>query len=113
MGENIMSVSITAASLRERLAKGEIVEVVDVRREADFNADPDMFGGARKLDAEHVARWAGQLPKGAPVAVYCAHGGAISQKTAEALVKLGVDAVYVEGGHDALKALAASGQAGK
>jgi rhodanese-related sulfurtransferase len=82
--------------------------VIDVRREAAYLAAPDLIAGALRRDPAAVADWAGELPQAAAIAVYCVHGHEVSQNAARALCERGLDARYVEGGIEALRAAGAT-----
>ena len=72
--------------------------VLDVRRQADFKADPRTIPGATWHDPEQVETWAGEIPQEKPVAIYCARGGSVSKSIHAALTAKGFDVRYLEGG---------------
>lgn len=82
--------------------------VIDVRREAAYLAAPDLMAGALRRDPAAVADWAEELPQAAGIVVYCVHGHEVSQHAARALCERGLDARFVEGGIEALRAAGAS-----
>ena len=86
-----------------KLLEGDKVTLVDVRRKADYEADPGLIPGARWRDPEQVSRWGAELPADRPVAVYCVKGGAVSQSVAETLAGRQMSACYVAGGLKAWK----------
>jgi thiosulfate sulfurtransferase len=98
-----MSESIEAGDLKQLLATGGGVVVVDIRRAADFEADPVMIPGARRGAPDAVETWAASLPAGAEIVVYCARGGSVSQSVTPQLRALGLQARYVAGGLAAWK----------
>ena len=77
---------------------GSSVDILDVRREADFRAAPEMIPGARKLDPEAVEQWLPGLDRKRPLVVYCARGGSVSRGVAEKLAAAGLDVAVLEGG---------------
>jgi rhodanese-related sulfurtransferase len=77
--------------------------IVDVRREADFTAGPQMIEGALRKQPESVKDWAGELPKDKDVVIYCAKGGSVSNSVLDELLNRGIRARFVEGGMEALK----------
>ena len=85
-------------SADELTAQRPSYDVLDVRRDAPFQAAPDMIEGARWADPQHVHAWAGELPAGRKVAVYCVYGHEVCQSTAAVLRKHGIEAHYLEGG---------------
>ena len=72
--------------------------VCDVRRRADYEADPRTIPGAAWHDPEQLEVWAAQLPKDKPVAIYCARGGSVSKAVQAALEQKGLAVQYLEGG---------------
>lgn len=84
--------------LRDALAVGRKLTVVDVRRRPAFEAGADMIAGATWHDPERVADWAGSLSVDAEIAVYCVYGHNVSQDTVAALRQRGLNARAVSGG---------------
>ena len=78
--------------------------LVDVRRQAAFDADPFIIPGAIKRDPEAWSDWIADLEPWRPVVVYCVHGHEVSQNAAIALCKAGLDACHLEGGLAAWRA---------
>jgi rhodanese-related sulfurtransferase len=79
------------------------VIIVDVRREADFAAGPQMIEGAIRKRPEAVEEWAGELPKNRDVVIYCARGGSVSNTVLDNLLSKGIRARLIEGGIEAWK----------
>lgn len=86
---------LSADELRARRAE---FDVLDVRRDAPFDAAADMIEGASRADPEQVAEWASRLRSSRKVAVYCVYGHEVGQSTAALLRKRGIDALWLEGG---------------
>ena len=80
------------------LLENKSTTVCDVRREADYQADPRSIGGAEWRNPENVDVWAAQLPKDKPVAIYCVRGGSVSKSVQAELTARGFDVQYLEGG---------------
>ena len=59
-----------------------------------------MAEGAEWRDPAQVDTWAGQLPAGVPVVVYCVHGHEVSRATAMRLRATGIEARFLAGGLD-------------
>lgn len=78
--------------------------LIDVRREAAFRSASDMAAGALRRDPAATAAWANELPATASIAVYCVHGHEVSQNVARALRDRGLNAQFVEGGIEGLRA---------
>jgi len=85
-------------SADELAAQRSHYDVLDVRRDAPFKAAPDMIEGATWADPTHVNAWAGDLPAGRKVVVYCVYGHEVCQSTAAVLRARGIDARFLEGG---------------
>ena len=92
MGETITPQELAA------LLHSKSATVCDVRREADYQADPRTIAGAEWHNPETVDAWAEQLPKNKPVAIYCARGGSVSKSVHAALTAKGFNVQYMEGG---------------
>ena len=87
------------------MAAGKRLQFIDARPRFYAARAPEIVEGAQWKDPEEVQRWSAELSKSDPVVVYCAYGFHIGCKTAGALRDAGFDAVYMKGGHSALKAL--------
>ncbi len=85
-------------SADELSAQRASYEVLDVRRDAHRDAAPDMIEGATWADPAQVDAWAGGLPAGRRVVVYCVYGHEVCQSTAAALRARGIEARFLEGG---------------
>lgn len=79
------------------------VALIDVRRKADYEAEPHLIPGAVWRDPAQVDSWSRELSKDRPVVVYCVKGGSVSQSIADNLNKKQVTTRYVEGGLKAWK----------
>lgn len=78
--------------------------LLDVRRAAAYAASSVRIPGADWRDPSSVAQWAGELPQGAEVVVYCVHGHEVSQSTAQQLREAGFNARFLRGGIDGWQA---------
>jgi rhodanese-related sulfurtransferase len=97
-----MNITIRPEELKELLKSKDVV-LLDVRRKADYEAEPDLIPGAAWRDPEQVESWARELPKDKPVIVYCVKGGAVSQSITAALADKQVSTRFIEGGLKAWK----------
>jgi rhodanese-related sulfurtransferase len=97
-----MSPALSPNDLKKLLGS-KSVTLLDVRRKADFDADPHLIPGAAWRNPEEVESWSRELPQGNPVVVYCVKGGSVSQSITDNLNKKQVPARYVEGGLKAWK----------
>lgn len=97
-----MEPSIRPEELKKILEKGSVL-LLDVRRKADYDADPGTITGAAWRNPEQVETWSQEIPKDQRVVVYCVKGGSVSQSVTAALAKKYIQACYVEGGLKAWK----------
>jgi rhodanese-related sulfurtransferase len=87
----------------KKLLDSKSVTLLDVRRKADYEAEPNLIPGASWRDPEQVESWSRDLPKDRPVVVYCVKGGSVSQSITATLTGQQVNARFVEGGLKAWK----------
>ena len=66
--------SMAPERLRDMLARGEPVTVLDVRRPEDLARATDAVPGATWRDPAAVADWAEALPRDRPIVAYCLYG---------------------------------------
>lgn len=92
--------------LRQELASAAPPLVIDVRRVDDKEGGPEGIPGADWRAPALLEDWAGGIPAGAEVVVYCVRGGSVSSSVQAALTERGVKARYVEGGLEAWRATA-------
>jgi rhodanese-related sulfurtransferase len=85
--------------------------VLDVRREADYNASSETIPGAFWKNPDKIDAWIGAVPKTHDVVIYCVRGGEISNTVVDRLQAAGVRARYIEGGLEGYKA--AGGKIGR
>jgi rhodanese-related sulfurtransferase len=100
-----MSRTITPQALKERIDKEKNILVLDVRRDADYEADREMIPGAIKHNPDQVDRWVQAIPKDKDVVVYCIRGGSVSNSIVDKLLVAGLSVRYIEGGWEAWKKL--------
>jgi rhodanese-related sulfurtransferase len=98
-----MSRTMTPQAFKEHIGKEKGILVLDVRRDADYEADREMIPGAIKRNPEQVEQWAQEIPKDKDVVVYCIRGGSVSNSVVDKLLAAGVSARYIEGGWEAYK----------
>ncbi len=97
-----MSPTLSPNELK-KLLDSKSVTLLDVRRKADYEAEPNLIPSAAWCDPEQVESWSRELPKDRPVVVYCVKGGSVSQSITATLTGKQVDARFVEGGLKAWK----------
>jgi len=97
-----MSPTLSPSELK-KLLDSKSVTLLDVRRKADYEAEPSLIPGAAWRDPEQVATWSRDLPKDRPVVVYCVKGGSVSQSITATLTGQQVNVCFVEGGLKAWK----------
>lgn len=95
--------TVSPEALRGWLLAGRALQLLDVRKKHDLDADPRMLPGARWKDPGQVAEWCRELPKTSPIVVYCVHGHAVSNSVVDHLRAGGFDACLIEGGIEAWK----------
>jgi uncharacterized protein len=93
-----MAHSINIKELENILAIDEPVILLDVRRKADYEANPQKIVGAAWRDPEIIDAWIKQLAEGTRTVVYCVKGGSVSKSVAERLRQEGHNTVFLEGG---------------
>jgi len=93
--------AISPLELRRRRAAFPPPELLDVRRQRAFEADPHVIPGAVRRLPETVDEWAGALEPWRPVFVYCVHGLEVGKDVAAALRARGFDATFLAGGLEA------------
>jgi Fe-Mn family superoxide dismutase len=98
---------ISVEEVREMLASGKPVQVIDVRPGASVSRTQDIVDGIPWRDPEQIQQWMGELSKSDPVVVYCAYGFHVGCKTAIKLREAGFDAKYMNSGHSGWKAIGA------
>ncbi|MHC1700381.1 MAG: rhodanese-like domain-containing protein [Humidesulfovibrio sp.] len=104
--------SLNPDELRQELATATPPLVIDVRRVDDHEGGPEGIPGADWRAPALLEDWAGGVPEGADVVVYCVRGGSVSQGVQAALAARGVKARFVEGGLEAWQALDRKGSPG-
>jgi superoxide dismutase, Fe-Mn family len=98
--------AVHAASEPFAAAQSDIGEalLLDVRRAGVYEQAPATIPGADWRDPAAVDAWAGALPAGREVVVYCVYGHEVGRATAMRLRAAGVNARYLAGGIDAWQA---------
>lgn len=98
-------VAVEAATLH-LAAQRENVQgalLLDVRRRAVYEAEPDTIEGAQWRDPAVVDEWAGEFGSGREVVVCCVHGHEVSRRTALRLRAHGLEARFLTGGIEGWK----------
>ncbi len=91
---------ITVSQLSRLVGLPDAPVVVDVRTDADVDADPRMLPGSIRRPAADVAAWLDDIAAHR-IVVVCRHGQTLSQGVAAWLRANGTSAETLEGGHDA------------
>jgi len=99
-----MKKAVTPHELRQEMASATPPLVIDVRRTDDYDSAPEGIPGADWRAPALLEDWAGGIPAGAEVVLYCVRGGSVSQSVQASLAERGVKARYVEGGLEAWQA---------
>jgi len=93
-----MDAPVTPIELTRRLAAFPPPTLVDVRRQAAFDEDPQIIPGALRRVPEALDHWAADIEPWRAVVVYCVRGHEVSKGACAALRARGLDAHYVAGG---------------
>jgi len=96
---------IAVEEVKEMMAAGKPVQVLDVRPRHFVSRQQDIADGIEWRDPEQLQQWIGELDKSEPVVVYCAYRFHIGCKTAIKLRDAGFDARYMNSGHSGWKAI--------
>jgi superoxide dismutase, Fe-Mn family len=96
---------IAVEEVKEMMAAGKPVQVLDVRPRHFVSRQQDIADGIEWRDPEQLQQWIGELDKSEPVVVYCAYGFHIGCRTAIKLRDAGFDARYMNSGHSGWKAI--------
>ena len=97
--------AIGVEEVREMMASGKPVQVIDVRPKASVSRTHEIADGISWRDPEQLQQWMGELSKAEPVVVYCAYGFHVGCKTAIKLREAGFDAKYMDSGHSGWRAV--------
>ncbi len=94
------SFSISPSDLLQRIDTADAPVLLDVRRDAAFDASAHMIAAAQRCAPDDVAAWAAAKSAllGKKVVVYCVYGHQVSQGAAEQLRALGFQALFLAGG---------------
>jgi superoxide dismutase, Fe-Mn family len=97
--------SVSVEEVKQMLASGSPVQIIDTRPKHYSTRAHDMMEGAVWRDPERIEEWMGELSKTEPVVTFCVYGFHIGCESAEKLRKAGFDARYMAGGHFGWKAV--------
>jgi uncharacterized protein len=93
-----MTHAIDIKELKKLLENEESITLLDVRRKADYQANPNTIKGALWCDPDTIDKWIKQMPVGRRTVVYCVKGGSVSQSVTDRLRGEKFDAVFLKGG---------------
>lgn len=93
-----MTSTIDAKDLKKLFENKEPITLLDVRRKADYQANPNTIKGAMWRDPEKIGDWVKQLPSGKRTVVFCVKGGSVSRAVTNRLRDEGLDTVFLDGG---------------
>lgn len=100
--------SIELDEVREMIASGGRVQLLDVRPRHFVSRQQEIVVGAEWRDPDQVQQWKDSLTKDNPVVVYCAYGFHVGCKTTIALREAGYDARFMSSGHSGWRAAGAA-----
>ena len=89
--------SISPESLYPSVGTASAPMLVDVRRDAAYEADETTLVGAVRRRPEDVSSWLRELPPGHQIVAYCVHGREVSQGVVASLRAAGIDARLLVG----------------
>ncbi|MGX5845813.1 chromate resistance protein ChrB domain-containing protein [Mesorhizobium sp. PL10] len=92
--------AITVQQLSRLVGLPDAPELIDVRVDDDYDADPRLLPASRRRDFKTVSTWAGEFT-GARVVVICQRGQKLSQGVVAWLRHEGIAAESLEGGFEA------------
>ena len=98
-----MDKSLTINELTALLASGQELMLLDVRRQEDFDQDPQTIANAQWKNPAEIDQWLPTITAETEVVIYCVRGGSVSQSVQQRLTDNGIRTRYVEGGLEALK----------
>jgi rhodanese-related sulfurtransferase len=92
--------SISPSELLPRLGTAAAPVLLDVRRDAAFEASANLLVGAQRCAPQHVAAWAeaNTAQRGKAIVVYCVYGHNVSADACSQLHALGFNALALAGG---------------
>ena len=96
--------SIAVEEVRDLMASGKPLQVIDVRPRHFVSRQQDIAADIPWRDPEQLQQWIGELKKDEPVVVYCAYGFHVGCRTAIKLREAGFDAKYMDSGHSGWRA---------
>jgi len=96
---------IGVEEVRDMMASGKAVQVIDVRPRHFVSRQQDIAADIPWRDPDQIQQWMGELSKSDPVVVYCAYGFHVGCKTAIKLREAGFDARYMNSGHSGWRAV--------
>ncbi|UCI08753.1 Fe-Mn family superoxide dismutase [Mesorhizobium sp. B1-1-8] len=99
--------AVAPEDLRSRIERHEDIVLLDVCLAEDLAKRTDMLPGALIRTPDTIADWAGELPKGKPIVVYCVYGFQVSGDAVADLRRRGFDALMLSGGIAAWHAIGA------
>ncbi|MDH3452324.1 MAG: thiosulfate sulfurtransferase GlpE [Gammaproteobacteria bacterium] len=80
---------------------GHGIDVIDVRKSYDYEADPVVIPGAQHRSPENVSDWLSDMAVDRQIVVYCVHGHAVSNGVLDQLLAAGYRARLIDGGIEA------------
>jgi|TARA_R110000744_G_scaffold104849_2_gene200635 rhodanese-related sulfurtransferase len=98
-----MSRTLSPQDLIVLQQQSDQILVLDIRKQHDFDIDPQIIKGANRHQPEEIDRWIEELPINQDIIIYCVHGHAVSNTVLDRLLEGGLKARYIEGGIEAWK----------
>ena len=99
-----MERTIAPTDLRDLIAQGAPIALLDVRRADDRAKDPAAIPGADWRDPIAIETWGADLDPNREIVLYCVRGGSVSNSVLDAMRAQGLSARYIEDGLEGWKA---------
>lgn len=99
-----MEPTIAPSDLRDLIAQGAPMALLDVRRADDRAKEPAAIPGADWRDPLAIDLWSSDLDPNLEIVLYCVRGGSVSNSVLDSLRAKGLKARYIEGGLEGWKA---------
>ena len=93
-----MKRTIKPWEFKKLLGNSEKIQIIDVRRKEDYDADKRIITNAIWRDPDKVDSWGKTLSGVTDTVVYCIDGESVSSTVINLLQEAGIEARYIEGG---------------
>lgn len=91
---------ISAEELKMAMDGGQSMVLTDVRRQSNYDEDPNLILGATSYDLKQMDAWSQDIPKDAELVVYYAHSRSRSEAALEYFTNNGYNVKLLDHGYD-------------